>query len=212
MLVARWERTFELGDPPNYEPDADQSLAARAKREGTTGAELAYDLMLENGGRTLLYRPFLNYTDFNLDVAREMLLDPYTVPGLGDAGAHVGMISDGSMPTFFVSHYGKDRTRGERLPLEWLVKAHSADTATLVGLNDRGTLEPGKKADVNLIDFERLGIGPPEMVFDLPAGGKRLIQRATGYRATLVSGHVTFEDGEATGELPGKLIRGSQVE
>jgi N-acyl-D-aspartate/D-glutamate deacylase len=207
-LVGRFERLFVLGDPPDYEPEADQSVAAEAKRRGMQPAELAYELLLAQEGRALLYRPLLNYTDFSLDVAREMLLDPNTVPGLSDAGAHVGMICDGSFPTYLLSHFGRDRRRGEQLPLEWLVKRHSADTAALVGLCDRGTLEPGMKADVNLIDFDALALAPPELVFDLPAGGKRLIQRARGYRATLVSGRVSFEQGESTGELAGALVRG----
>ena len=141
---------------------------------------------------------------------RAQLLDPNTVPGLGDAGAHCGLISDGSFPTYLMTHWTRDRSRGERLPLEWVVKRQTADTAALVGLHDRGILAPGMKADVNVVDFDALGIGPPEMVFDLPAGGKRLLQRATGYRATITSGEVTFEDGEHTGALPGRLVRGAQ--
>ena len=210
FLIAHWERLFQLGDPPDYEPDQEQSLAARAKRQGVSPQELAYDLLLEGDGHALLYRPFLNYTHYSLDAAREMLADPVTVPGLGDAGAHCGMISDGSFPTFFLAHWGRDRTRGERFPLEWLVKRHTADTAAVVGLRDRGVLAPGMKADVNVIDFDALGIDHPQIVYDLPAGGKRLIQKARGYRATVVSGEVTFENGEATGALPGRLVRGAQ--
>jgi len=210
FLLARFERMFLLGDPPDYEPDAEQSVAAKAKRGGVPAAELAYELLLEDEGRTLLYLPFLNYTDFNLDVSREMLLDPNSVPGLGDAGAHCGMICDGSFPTFLLSHWGRDRKRGEGLPLEWLVKRQTADTAALVGLADRGTIAPGLRADLNLINWDTLALRPPEMVFDLPAGGKRLVQRVRGYRATLVAGEITFEDGEATGALPGRLVRGEQ--
>jgi N-acyl-D-aspartate/D-glutamate deacylase len=210
FLLARFERMFLLGDPPDYEPDAEQSVAARAKRRGVPAAELAYELLLDDEGRTLLYEPSLNYTDFNLDVSREMLLDPNSVPGLGDAGAHCGMICDGSFPTFLLSHWGRDRKRGAGLPLEWLVKRQTADTAALVGLCDRGTIAPGLRADLNLIDWDALALRPPEMVFDLPAGGKRLVQRVRGYRATLVAGEITFEDGEATGALPGRLVRGAQ--
>jgi N-acyl-D-aspartate/D-glutamate deacylase len=129
------------------------------------------------------------------------------VPGLGDGGAHVGLISDGSFPTFLISHWAKDRTRGPKLPLEKLVKAQSADTAALVGMTDRGRIAAGMKADLNLIDFAQLGVLAPEIAYDLPTGGKRLVQRAKGYVATVCSGAVTFEHGESTGELPGKLVR-----
>jgi N-acyl-D-aspartate/D-glutamate deacylase len=209
-LLGAFERLFVLGDPPEYEPTAEQSVAAQAARRGVSPAELAYELMLEDEGRALLYRPFLNYTDFNLDVSREMLLDPNTVPGLGDAGAHCGMICDGSFPTYLLTHWGRDRSRGERLDVEWLVKAQAADTAALVGLSDRGVIEPGRRADINLIDWEALRLHPPEIVFDLPAGGKRLIQAADGYRMTIVGGVPIVEDGKATGALPGRLVRGAR--
>jgi N-acyl-D-aspartate/D-glutamate deacylase len=210
FLLERFERMFVLGDPPDYEPAAEQSVAAQAARLGVPPAELAYDLLLADAGRALLYRPFLNYTDFNLEVSREMLLDPNAVPGLGDAGAHCGMICDGSYPTFLALHWGRDRARGERLPLEWLVKRQTADTAALVGLGDRGRIAPGLRADLNLVDWDALRLHPPQVVFDLPAGGKRLVQRADGYRMTLVAGEVTFEDGEPTGALPGRLVRGAR--
>ncbi len=208
-LAFGFERIFPLGDPPDYEPPAEKSVAAEAARRGVSAAEYAYDLLLQDDGKGLLYRPLLNYSQFNLDAAREMLLHEHTVPGLGDAGAHVGLICDGSFPTFLLSHWGKNRTRGEKLPVEWLVKAQSADTAALVGLSDRGVLAPGKRADLNLIDWDALGVCAPEIVFDLPAGGKRFVQRANGYRATVVAGEVTFENGEATGALPGRLVRGN---
>jgi N-acyl-D-aspartate/D-glutamate deacylase len=211
FLVAQFDRLFVLGDPPDYEPPREASLAAEAARRGVRPEELAYDLLLEDDGHALLYRPFLNYSGFNLDPTREMLLHPHTVPGLGDAGAHCGMICDGSFPTYLLSHWGKNRTRGELLPVEWLVKSQTADTAALVGLHDRGRIAPGMKADLNLIDFEALGVLHPEIAYDLPAGGKRLLQRATGYRATVQSGQVTFEEGESTGALPGRLVRGPQA-
>ena len=204
MLVWSFEKIFRSGD---YEPPADQSFAAEAKRRGVAPEALAYDALLENDGKTLLYRPLLNYANYNLDAIHEMLQHPHVVPGLGDGGAHVGLISDGSFPTFLISHWAKDRTRGPRLPLEKLVKAQSADTAALVGLTDRGRIAVGMKADLNLIDFARLGVTAPEIAYDLPTGGKRLIQRACGYVATVCSGAVTFEHGESTGELPGRLVR-----
>jgi N-acyl-D-aspartate/D-glutamate deacylase len=207
-LVWQLERLFALGDPPDYEPPKEKSVAAEAARLGITPGERVLDLLLEQDGHALLYRPFLNYSAFSLDAVREMLLHEHTVPGLGDAGAHCGMICDGSFPTYLLSHWGRSRTRGERIPIETLVKGQTADTAALVGLHDRGRIAKGLKADLNLIDFERLGLRPPEIVYDLPAGGKRLLQRPTGYAATVLSGVVTFEEGESTGERPGKLVRG----
>lgn len=208
-FFAAYDRLYQLGDPPDYEPDPSTSVGARARAAGIRPAELAYDLLLEREGRELLYLPFANYVDGNLDAVREMLLDPNTVPGLGDAGAHCGLICDGSFPTTLLAHWGRDRGH-DRLPVEWLVKRQSADTARLVGLADRGTVEVGMKADLNLIDFDRLGLDPPEIAHDLPAGGRRLVQRARGYVATLVSGEVVVSDGEPTGALPGRLVRGAQ--
>ncbi len=204
------ERIFALGDPPDYEPSPDTSVAAEARRLGVSPFERLYDLLLEDEGRALLYRPLFNYAGGDLGAIREMLLHPLTVPGLGDAGAHCGLICDGSFPTFLLLHWGRARTRGERLPVEMLVKQQTADTAALVGLGDRGVLATGFKADLNLIDPGALALGAPEIVHDLPAGGKRLVQRARGYRATVVSGEVVLEDGAATGALPGRLVRGAR--
>ncbi|MGH7780446.1 MAG: N-acyl-D-amino-acid deacylase family protein [Candidatus Binataceae bacterium] len=209
-LVTNFSRYFPLGDPPDYEPAKEASVEARAAREGRTPAEVTYDLMLERNGRELLYMPFSNYAAYNLDAVREMMRDPVTMLGLSDGGAHCGLICDASMPTYLLTHWVRDRSRGERLPIEFVVKRQTQDTARLYGLSDRGTLEPGMKADVNVIDFDGLRLHAPHMVFDLPAGGRRLIQRAEGYRQTIVSGEVTFENGEPTGTLPGKLIRGPQ--
>jgi len=210
MLAGQFERLFVLGDPPDYEPRAEDSLAAQAARAGVAPEAFVYDRLLEDDGHALLYRPFLNYSHFSLDAVREMLLHEYTVPGLGDAGAHCGLICDGSFPTYLLSFWARGRTRGERLPIEALVKAQTADTAALVGLQDRGRLAPGLQADLNLIDFDVLGMRPPEIVHDLPAGGKRLVQRATGYVATVSHGAVTFRNGESTGTHPGQLVRGPQ--
>ncbi len=209
-LLGDFDRLFVLGDPPEYEPARETSIAARAECLGVEPNALAYDLMLEQDGKALLYRPFLNYTDFDLEVSRQMLLDPNTVPGLSDAGAHCGMICDGSFPTYLLAHWGRDRSRGERIPLETLVKMQTADTANLVGLGDRGRIAPGLRADLNLIDWEVLSLEPPKMVFDLPTGGKRLIQKARGYRKTFVAGEIICENGKLTGVRPGRLVRGSR--
>ena len=210
MIAGNFERIFILEDPPNYEPGPELSVASLASKRGVTPSECAYDLLLEGDGRTLLYSPFANYTEGHLDSLAEMLKSEHTVPGLGDGGAHVGLICDGSFPTTLVTHWGRDRTRGERLPLEWLVHQQTRATAELVGFHDRGLIAPGMRADINLIDWDALHAHRPEIRYDLPAGGKRLVQRASGYVATLVAGEVTHENGEPTGALPGKLVRGAQ--
>jgi len=203
-------KIFPLGDPPDYEPGPEQSIAAIAKREGRDPFEVLYDKMLELDGRQLLMLAILSYSDGDLEALREMLQHPDSAFGLGDGGAHCGAICDASMTTFLLTHWARDRRRGPRLPLEWVVRKMTRDTAELYGLDDRGVIAPGRKADLNVIDLERLQLGLPELAFDLPAGAKRLIQRARGYDATIVSGEVTFRDGEATGALPGRLVRGSR--
>ncbi len=206
-LMDGGRKLWLLGDPPDYEPAPEQSLAARAGRDGQDTWSLAYDLMLENEGGNIFYTPFANYAEGNLDCCREMLLHKDTVPGLGDGGAHVGTICDASFVTTLLAHWGRDRSRGERIDLPTLVKRQARDTALAVDLHDRGMLAPGLKADVNVIDFASLRNRAPQIVRDLPAGGARLEQKADGFLATLVSGEVTYEGGEATEALPGRLIR-----
>ena len=210
-MLANFGKIFVLGDPPDYEPTEDKTVAAIAKNRGVSEVEVALDLMLENNGRGVLYFPFLNFADGNLDSTRTMLESNATLPGLSDGGAHVGMICDGSFPTTLLTHWGRDRTRGDKLPLELLIKKQSCDTAHWVGLHDRGVLMPGYRADINIIDFAKLRLHLPEINYDLPAGGRRLMQRATGYTATLVAGEVTYRDGTPTGAKPGKLVRGAQA-
>jgi N-acyl-D-aspartate/D-glutamate deacylase len=200
------ERIFELADPPDYEPDASASIAARAAREGRAPADLLYDVLVDGTA----YMPVLNYFDGNFDVVAEMLAHPHSVPGLGDGGAHVATISDASFPTTLLTHWARDRTRGERFDLAWIVARQCRGTAEAVGLLDRGIVAPGFKADVNVIDFDRLHAKPPRIVADLPAGGRRVLQDAEGYVHTIVSGVEVYADGEATGELPGRLVRGAQ--
>jgi N-acyl-D-amino-acid deacylase len=207
-LMSNWSQIYPLGDPPDYEPAPERSAAATAVREGRTPEEVVYDWMLEREGRQFLFAPLANYVDHNFDALREMMLHPRTVLGLSDGGAHCGLICDASMPTYLLTHWARDRKRGERIPLEQAVRLQTGNTAEVYGLDDRGTIEPGKKADLNLIDLDELALSAPEMVFDLPAGGRRLVQRASGYRATIVSGEVTFENGEPTGARPGGLVRG----
>lgn len=196
-----------MTDPPNYEPAPEESVAAQAERLGRDAFEYAYDLMLGQGGKNLFYTPFANYAENNLDCCRDMILSDNTVMGLGDGGAHVGTICDASFITTLIAHWGRDRTRGERIDLPTLFKRQTQDTARAMNLTDRGVLAPGMKADVNIIDFDNLRVRLPEIVHDLPAGGARLQQRADGYLATIVSGQVTYRQGEATDVLPGRLLR-----
>ncbi len=208
-LITAFNRMFEFGDPPDYEPDPKTSLAARAKREGRDALDLAYDLMLGDEGRAFLYLPSLNWAHGNLDAVGEMLAAPHTVVGLADGGAHVGTICDASFPTTLLTLWTRDRDHG-RLELPFAVERHTRATARAVGLLDRGVLAPGYRADVNVIDYESLTARRPEIRHDLPAGGRRLVQAADGYVATLVRGELTYERGNATDALPGRLIRGPQ--
>ena len=206
FVTQSWQKMFPLGD---YEPKAENSIAAMAKRQGRSPQEIAYDLLCEEEGEGMLYFPLFNYVDGHLDALRELHQHPQTRMGLSDGGAHCGAICDGGMPTFMLSYWGRDRPEG--LPLEHLVWRQTRQTAELFGLMDRGLLKPGMKADLNLIDLEKLGFERAEVAYDLPAGGRRLIQRARGYEATICSGVPIFEKGEPTGQLPGRLIRGAQT-
>ena len=205
-----YDKMFLLGDPPDYEQPPENALGPQARKQGRQPEELAYDAMLSDGGKGMLYVPFLNYADGNLDATREMLIDPQSVPGLSDGGAHCGIICDASFPTYLLTHWTRDRTRGEKLTIPFVVAAQSRKTALSVGLTDRGLVAPGYKADVNVIDYDRLHLHPPKVHYDLPVGGRRLLQDVDGYEATIVSGVVTRRHGEATGRRPGKLIRGAQ--
>jgi N-acyl-D-aspartate/D-glutamate deacylase len=201
---------FPLGDNPNYEPDREGSVGGMAEAAGVAPMEMMYDLLLRDGGRELFYQPLGGYFTYNFDFFRKNMQHPNVLFGLSDGGAHCGVIADAGMPTFILTHWARDRVKGEKFPLEFLVRKLTSDTAKAYGLNDRGQLKEGLLADINVIDFERLRLFRPEAVYDLPAGGRRLVQRAEGYRYTVKSGEVTFEDGEHTGALPGGLVRGGR--
>ena len=205
--VAAFDRLFEVDDNPDYEPPTESSIAARARHSGIGAAAYAYDVLMKNGGHGLLYRPVLNYAAGNLDAVHEMLTDPNGGPGLSDGGAHCGMTCDSSITTFNLAYWTRDRKLGPRLSLAKVVKGHTADTAAVMGFRDRGLIAPGMKGDVNVIDYERLRLYPVEVVYDMPAGGRRLVQRATGYKATLVSGVPIVRDDQHTGARPGRLVR-----
>jgi N-acyl-D-amino-acid deacylase len=206
LITTRWDKFFVMGDPPDYEPADEMSVAAIAVREGRTPDEVAYDYLTEAENRFLFF-PIVNYARGDHEPIREMLTDPATLLGLSDGGAHCTSIVDAGVPTFMLVHWGRDRRRGPRLPLELLVKRQTSETADFFGLGDRGRLAPGLRADVNLIDFDRLRLYRPELVNDLPAGGRRFVQRVDGYQATFVAGTAVFEQGEHTGALPGCLVR-----
>src|SRR5215813_5686232 len=206
-----YDKIYLLGNPPDYEQPKENALGPQARRMGKQPEELAYDAMLSDEGRGMLYVPFLNYADGNLDATREMLSDPSAVPGLSDGGAHCGIICDASFPTYLLTHWTRDRTRGEKLSIPFVVAAQSRKTALSVGLFDRGVIAPGFKADVNVIDYHKLHLHPPKVHHDLPVGGRRLLQQVDGYDATIVSGVITQRDGAATGARPGRLLRGVQA-
>jgi N-acyl-D-amino-acid deacylase len=210
LITTRWDRFFVMSDPPDYEPSGEMSVAAIAAREGRTPDEVAYDYLTAAEKRFLFF-PIVNYVQGDHEPIREMLTDPATLLGLSDGGAHCASIVDAGVPTFMLLHWGRDRRRGPRLPLELLVKRQTSETAAFFGLSDRGRLAPGLRADVNVINFDGLKLYQPELVNDLPAGGRRFVQRVDGYRATLVAGIPIFEEGEHTGALPGRLVRAGRT-
>jgi N-acyl-D-aspartate/D-glutamate deacylase len=209
-LIDKYQVMYELTEPPNYEPNPSDSVAARAQRLGRTPEDVVYDLMCEDDGYAMVYVMSLNFADGTLDAVHTMLTDPYSVPGLSDGGAHVGTICDVSFPTTLLEHWVRDRDH-DRIPVAFAVQRQARDTARTVGLLDRGVLAPGFKADINVIDLDRVRLHRPEMGYDLPGGGRRLLQRAEGYRHTLVNGVEIYRDGEPTDELPGRLVRGQRT-
>jgi N-acyl-D-aspartate/D-glutamate deacylase len=207
---ATFTNYFLFGDPPDYEPDPSSSVEHEARRRGIDPLELIYDRMLEDGGRGQLLCCVGNYAQGSLDPALDMMRFPGSVPGLGDGGAHSTVVCDASISTYMLTYWARDRTRGERLPLPFVVRWLTADSARAVGFHDRGRIAPGYRADLNVIDHDRLTLHAPRQQFDLPAGGHRLVQDAEGYVATIVRGVVVRRDDAATDGLPGRLVRGSQ--
>lgn len=209
-IITSFQKQFRLGEPANYEPAVEDSFAAIAEDRGVTPLEIVYDVMLEKDGTALIYHPLFNYFPGDLSLVEEMLNHPYSTFGLSDGGAHCGALCDASFPTTLIQHWGRDRQRGNKIALEKLISMQTKETAELVGLYDRGLLKPGYKADINIINFDELTLHEPFVTNDLPAGGRRLVQKASGYEATFVSGKLAFREGEPTGELNGQLIRGAQ--
>ncbi|MEM6295739.1 MAG: amidohydrolase family protein [Myxococcota bacterium] len=210
VLLARIDmvamKLYRLGEEPNYEPDPMTCIGVEASQKKVSVLECIYDALLENDGTTLLYFPLYNFTSMNLDAVHRMLTHPLALPGLSDGGAHVGTVCDASFPTTLLTHWGRDREKG-RIELETLVRMQTRDTSRFAGIVDRGTLEPGMRADINVIDYDNLRLGPPKLIHDLPAGGARLMQHATGYVATYVRGIKVAENGSLTGNRPGRLVR-----
>ena len=212
MIIANgWGMFFEMDDDFDYEPPQDATILARAGAAGVDPAEYAYDLLMKDNGKGFVYFPILNYADGNLDFLEPLQHSDDTVNSLSDGGAHCGTICDAASPTFMLQHWVRDRKRGNTITLENAVKRQCLDTARLYGLGDRGALAPGYLADINVIDMDNIALGKPWLAFDLPAGGKRLLQKAVGYDATIKSGEVTFRQGTMTGAFPGGLIRGPQT-
>jgi len=210
-ITSNYKTQFILGTPPNYEPKEEDSIAAIASRKNISELEVMYDEMLQNQGSNLIYAAFTPYEKYKLDFVEQAYRLKSSVAGGSDGGAHCGLICDASMPTTNISHWGRDREAGRKFPLEMLIKKQTKDTAETFGLFDRGEIKPGMLADINIIDFDKLNVSHPTMIYDLPLGGRRLVQDATGYIATIKNGQVVSENGKANGVLPGKLIRGKQV-
>lgn len=207
--IQAFQRTYLLGDPPNYAPPPEASIAAIAERRGISPLEVAYDMLLQDGGKAMLFVTVGNYADGNLDAVTRLLTDKNTIMGLGDGGAHYGIISDAAYPTFMLTYWCRDK-EGLRLGAPEVIEGLTRIPAEFIGFRDRGRIVPGYKADINIIDFDRLHLHAPHPVFDLPSGGRRLIQKADGYVATFVDGVMTYSEGDPSGALPGKLVRGPQ--
>ncbi len=210
-LTSLVESMYPLGNDPDYEPSPEDSIGATARRLGRSATDYAYDLLLEQEGKAMLFLPITNYVDGNLDNVLTMLNNPHTLIALGDGGAHLGLICDASYSTFTLTHWVRDRKRGARVPLPWAVHALTRRNALAIGLTDRGLVAAGMKADINVIDFEHLKLHAPSVAYDLPGGGRRVTQKADGYVATLVNGVVTYREGQPTGALPGRLVRSSEL-
>jgi N-acyl-D-amino-acid deacylase len=209
VVAKKFDKFFTMGNPPDYEPGPEKSVAVIAQREGRTPEEVAYDYMLEDG--QYLYFPVVNYVTGDHEPIYQMLNDPACLLGLSDGGAHCTSIVDSGVPTFMLTHWSRDRSRGPKLPVEMLIKRQTSETADFFGLSDRGRLTPGLRADINIIDYDKLQVQKPELVHDMPANGRRLVQRVDGYEATFVAGTQIFERGEHTGALPGKLVRDGRI-
>ena len=202
-------QVFPLGDNPNYEPEFKDSIAGIAEAQGLDVMEVMYDMLIQGDGKELFYQPLGGYQSYSLDAQKKLLEHPNVLFGLSDGGAHCGVIADAGMPTFIMTHWGRDRTRGDKLSLEFIVKSLTSSTAEAFGMYDRGYLKEGKIADINIIDFDAMRLHRPEAIFDLPAGGRRLVQKPEGYELTIKAGEIIFDNGVHTGALPGKLVRRS---
>ena len=209
-VIGAYDKMFPLWSGIEYEPEQSESVAAIAAARGVDPRVVIYEALMQRDGNGMLYFPLYNYAEGSLQALHRMHSHPRTRMGLSDGGAHCGAICDGGMPTFMLTHWTRDRSRGPTLPLEYMVMRQTSQTAAFYGLDDRGVIAPGFKADFNVIDYDKLAFRQPELVWDLPAGGRRLLQRADGYVATICSGEVIYRDGEPTGAMPGKLIRGHQ--
>jgi len=211
MMMVGHHKMFPLGEEQDYEPSAEMSVEGLSKTTGQDPREIAYDALMRDNGEGIIYFPLFNYTHGDLNVLHELIMHPRTGLSLSDGGAHCATIADGSIPTFMITHWTRDRTRGEKISLEKMVRMQTHDTARLFSLNDRGVLAPGYRADVNVIDYDKLKLGRAHLAWDLPTGAKRYVQRAEGYVATVVAGVPIYENGVETGALPGKLLRGAQA-